>query len=106
MNSFVVALASIALVLVNMGIGWALAKYHTRRHPQPVERPLLAPPVVSEMDDAPSNAELVTEEAASDMTTEVAASTNDPESQPSDFSISAARAFGALATASEPEYHS
>jgi hypothetical protein len=30
MNSFALALASIAFVLINLGIGWALAKGHCR----------------------------------------------------------------------------
>ncbi|MEX2141265.1 MAG: hypothetical protein WD894_18515 [Pirellulales bacterium] len=96
MNSFVLALASIALVLVNMWIGWALAKYHTRRHPQPAEWPLPAPPVAPEVDDLRSTADLMTDEAAS---------TNDPEHPPPDFSMSAAQALGALATADAPQYH-
>jgi hypothetical protein len=96
MNSFVLALASIALVLVNMWIGWALAKYHSRRQPEPAEWPLPAPPVAPEMDDSPSIAS---------MTTEDGASMSDPERQALDFSMSTGRALEALATADAPQYH-
>ena len=64
MNSFVLAVASIALVLVNMGIGWTLAKYHSRLRPQPPDLPLPGRPVNPELDAAVSTDFASSEEAA------------------------------------------
>lgn len=64
MNSFGLALASIALVLVNMGIGWTLAKYHSRLRPPPPEPPLPGPPGTPEVDPAVVTANYTAEEIA------------------------------------------
>ena len=97
MNSFLLTLASIALVLVNMWIGWSLAKYHSRRHPEPTDPPFPAPPIAPALDDSLS--------IADERNDEVALIT-DLEHLPSDFSMGDPRDPEALATMAPAEYHS
>ena len=97
MNSFGLALASIALVLVNMGIGWTLAKYHSRLHPQPLEPPLPGPPVTLEMNPAVDTANSTAEEIPS---------SDDPEPLLPEFSMRDSDDPAALATSAPLEYYS
>jgi hypothetical protein len=60
MNTFVLALASIAVVLVNLGIGWTLARYYSRL-PEP-KRPQPLPPDNQRIGERPA-AEATPDEA-------------------------------------------
>jgi hypothetical protein len=97
MNSFVLALASIALVLVNLGIGWTLAKYHSRFRPEPAEPELPGQPATPDI-DAPDSLE--------DTTTGEQAPPDDPELELAEFSMIDSDVREALATAAAPEYYS
>ncbi len=97
MNTFALALASIALVLVNMGIGWMLAKYHSRFRPETFEP--LSP-------DRPAISDIAAPVLTPGATIEETASSNDPEPDVSEFSMSDSDVPEALATGAPLEYYS